>query len=204
MKSATVLSVALGAACTYGPDEQTGSAAQIQRLGDSYRAIVVVRRDRFRRPTGLSAFPDGGKWRYSARAALYYLVDARERDVVLLAEQEAPDEVWESFDARIVGLDGDSVAFVRLTGCPRAGECHPRRQRSMVHRLSTHGELRGVDSVPSGAGLPGEMIARSPGEEHYVRFGTRGDMVTARFEDGGEPEPLFRVLSDGVLRIVGR
>lgn len=51
-------------ACTYGPEERSATVSQVVRLGDSYRAIVVARYASFQRPTGLRAFPDGGKWRY--------------------------------------------------------------------------------------------------------------------------------------------
>lgn len=195
--------VALAGACTYGPVEHSASVTQVVRLGDTHRAIIVLRLDTFRRPTRLSAFPDGGKWRYSARGSAQYLVDALGRDVALLAEQDAPSDVWESFDSRIVGLEGDSVGYLRLTGCPKGGECHPALQHSRVYRLSVRGNLGAVDSVPDGAGLPGQMAARRPNEQNYVRFGTIGDTVTGRFEEGGEGRPLFWVRSDGSLQVVG-
>jgi hypothetical protein len=83
---------------------------QIVRLGESFRAVVVVRRDTFRRPTGVGRFPDGGKWKYTARR---------------------------------------------------------------------------------------------PGERAYVRFGLQHDTVTARFEEGGPRERVFRLTPDGSLVPVG-
>lgn len=202
MTGSLITSAVLAAACTYGPEEHTASVTQILRLGDTFRAIVVVRHDTFRRPTGLSAFPDGGRWRYSERGSAQYLVDARGRHVALLSEQEASTEVWESFGTRIAGLQDDSVAYLRLSGCPKGGECHPALQRSTTYRLTVHGELSRVDSIPADAGLPGQMAARRAGEQSYVRFVTMGDTVAARFEEGGEPEPLFLVRSDGSLQVL--
>lgn len=45
----------------------------------------------------------------------------------------------------------------------------------------------------------GALDARRPGEVAYVRFGTRGDTVTGRFEEGGEARALFLATADGSL-----
>jgi hypothetical protein len=191
-------------ACTYAPEEERAVIAQIVRIGDSYRALVVVQHDTYRRPTGLSAFPDGGKWRYVERRAVEYLVDASERTIQRLAEQSAPDHLWESFAVHIPGVEGDSVAYLSMTGCPRDGECSPRLQRSSLQRLSTGGQVREVSELPAGVALPGSMVARRQGETRYVRFSSDGDVVTARFVEAGPFEPLFRLRDDGTLWVVDR
>ncbi len=193
---------AVGYACTYGPPEERADVVQIVRLGDSYRALAVVRHDAFRRPTGLSAFPDGGKVRYLRRDAVEYLLDAGQRRSRTLAHQDAPDSLWESFDAHTVGLQDDSIAYVSLTGCLRDGECYPALQRRELRRLTTGGDEQVVDRVPDDAGLPGTMGARRPGEATYVRFGFAGNTITARFEEAGPATPLFLVRPDGSLEPV--
>jgi hypothetical protein len=50
--------------------------------------------------------------------------------------------------------------------------------------------------------LPGVVEARRPGEERYVRFGIRGDTITARFEEDGSSEALFLLRADGSLAAV--
>lgn len=185
--------------CTYGPPEERVVVEQVVRLGDSFEALVIVRYDTFRRPTGLSAFPDGGKARFIERGAATHWVDASDEETRLLLRTEATDEVWESHGAGIAGLEGDTVAYLQLTGCPRGGECYPGLDRSAVFRLSLDGDATPLDSVPAGTGLPGTMGARRPGEVSYVRFGTRADTVTARFEEGGEARALFVAKADGSL-----
>jgi len=196
--------VAAAAGCTYGPEEQVASVSQIVRLGDSFHALVVVQHDTYRRPAGLNTFPDGGRWKYVQRGAAQYLIDARALEVVPLARQPAPENVWESFSAWIVGLDGDSVAYLRLTGCPRGGQCYPLLQESVAYRLSARGELRPIESVPPSTGLPGQMAARRPGEQNYVRFSTQRDTVMARFVEDGLAEALFVARTDGTLSPVER
>lgn len=200
-----VLSIGLSvtaAACTYGPVERHAEIAQIVRLGDSYRAVAVIQRDVFQRPTGLSTFPDGGRWRLLERRASQFLLDADAGRAVRLASQEAPDSLWESFNAHIAGVEGDSAMYLRLTGCPRGGECYPALSNQVFLRLTVTGSSRAADQMPPHAVLPGTMLARVSGEQHYVRFSTSGDTITVRLEDDGPYRPAFLVESDGtVVRI---
>ncbi|MDH3423149.1 MAG: hypothetical protein OEN00_09150 [Gemmatimonadota bacterium] len=195
--------VALVSGCTYGPVEERAVIAQLLRLGESYQAIAVVQHDVFQRPTGLSAFPDGGRWRYLERRGIEYLVDSESREIRELASQDAPDELWESFAVHVAGLDGDTVAYLRLTGCPRRGECYPGLQQQRVLRLSTVGGVRPTPELPPGIRLPGVMAARRPGELSYVRFGIAGDTITARFDENGTAERLFRIETNGSAVVIG-
>lgn len=195
--------VALISGCTYGPVEERAVIAQVLRLGDSFQAIAVVQHDVFRRPTGLSAFPDGGRWRYLERRGIEYLIQGDTREIRELASQDAPDALWESFAAHVAGLDGDTVAYLRLTGCPRGGECYPGLQQQRVLRLSTSGVVRSMPDVPAGVDLPGVMVARRPGELNYVRFGIAGDTITARFDESASAERLFRVEANGSVAVIG-
>lgn len=198
-RGVAVLATCLVPGCTYGPDLQRATIDQVVRIGDSYRAVVLVRHDTYQLPTGLSAFPDGGKWRYSVRKAAQYLVDARTAEQWQLAEQDAPDELWESFGAWIAGLDDDSALYVRLNGCRRGGECWGDLVSRRSYRVSMHGALEPIDSIPIDARLPASMGMRSPDERAYVRFETKADTLLARFEENGTPRPLFRVRPDGSL-----
>lgn len=195
--------IVFASACTYGPEEQRAAVTQVIPLGDSYRAIAVVRHDAFQRPTGLSTFPDGGKWRYLRRRGIEYLLDSRSRVIRRLASQEAPDSMWESFAISVVGLEGDTVVFLRMTGCPKGGECHPALQRQRVIRLSTQKDSAAVSTVPADAALPGVMAARRPGERNYVRYRVVRDTITARFDEDGPTVSLFHIRPDGSLEVIG-
>jgi len=190
-------------ACTWGPEEERARIEQILALGESGLALVTVRYDRFRTPTGLSAFPDGGKARMLRRRGLQYLVDGPEGTVRSFLERDAPEELWESFSMRVVALDGDSVAYVQLSGCPRGGECWGDLQDRSLLRVSVEGSVTAVDDVPEGAGLPGTMLARRPGELRYVRWSTNGDTVTVRRAEDGPYVPAFVVSPDGGLAPIG-
>ena len=155
----------MATSCAYGPEEERVVLGQILGVGDSYQALVVTHYERFRRPTGLAAFPDGGKSRVLERRARLYLVDAAAHTASVLTERAAPDSLWESFSLSVRGLIGDTVSYVELTGCPRDGPCYPGLRRSLKLRVSMSGEVQAVAEIPTDARLPGVMLARREGEE---------------------------------------
>jgi hypothetical protein len=197
----TVLLIVI-AACGYGPVEEAAGVTHLIRLGDSYRAVLVVRQRVFQQPTGsLNTFPNGGNARVLERRTLQYLIDAEEGVATLLASQEAPDSMWEGFTAYVHGVEGDSAVYVRLTGCPRApgGECHEALRKKAFFRLTASGRVRDVPFVPSDVRLPPSRGSRAPGERNYVRFGTSGDTITAKLEEDGPYRAIFLLQPDGRL-----
>jgi len=195
--------LALASGCTYGPEQSRASIGQIVRVGDSYRALVVISYERFQNPTGLSAFPDGGKRRVHERHSTLYLVDASDRSASALFLQAAPDSLWESFDVSVGGIDAEGVAYLRVAGCPRGGECGSQLRRTVYYRVTPAGHATQVAELPASASLPGVMLARLPGETQYVRFSRDGNVITGRFEEGGRFEPLFAVRDNGSVEAVG-
>lgn len=197
------LAVVIGGSCTFGPEQERTVVSQIIGLGDSFEALIVVQYERYRAPTGIHAFPDGGKTQVLEQRAMMYWVNAAERNARLLVEEEAPDSLWESFSASVQGLIGDTVSYLVLTGCPRQGQCYPRLQKAASLRVSTDGRVDAVQDLPGGASLPGVMLGRQPGEAHYVRFSTEASFVTARFDEQAAYEPIWEVRRDGRLVGVG-
>jgi hypothetical protein len=201
----TLLLVLVVTSCTYGPVEEEARISHLIRLGDSYRAVVVLQHEVFQRPTGtLNTFPNGGTLRFLERSVSQVLIDGSERTAVVLASQQAPDSLWEAFNAYVAGVEGDSAAYLRLIGCPRGGECHDVLQKTELLRLTVAGRVSQVRRVPPEAPLPGSMASRAPGEQRYVRFSTSGDTIRARLEDGGPDEPMFLVGPDGRVTPIDR
>ncbi len=190
------------ASCTHGPEEQTATPTQVVRLGETYLAVALIEHDVFQRPTGINAFPDGGRWRFTEQRARLVLLDVDARRASPIAAEEAADSLWESFGGRIVGAEGDTAVYLRMTGCPRGGECWGDLLNVALLRVGLDGSSRPVDGVPPGAALPGSMVARSPGEQRYVRFTTRRDTIAVRTEDDGPYEPMFLVSPGGSVRPV--
>lgn len=66
------------------------------------------------------------------------------------------------------------------------------------------GEVQAAAEIPTEARLPGVMVARGEGEEHYVRFSSDRGTVTARFDEGAPYEPFMQLGADGSLTPIGR
>ena len=177
---------------------------QVTAVPDSYRAYVVVSHDVFREPTGLSAFPDGGRAKFVTRSTRQYVVDSEARTVRAVMMHEASDSVWESYGGGVTGIVGDSVTYFTLHGCPRGGECYPPLTSFLVYRVPVAGEIERVGQMPPGVGLPGASVARHAGEQRYVRYSIRNGQVTARFIDDGPYEPVFEATIGGELRPISR
>ncbi len=62
-------------ACTYGPPELHVTVANHAPQREDARFAFAVHYAWMRRPTGLSTFPDGGRWRVLAEAAAVYICD---------------------------------------------------------------------------------------------------------------------------------
>jgi len=203
MRIVLAASLALFAAsCTWDPAQEAARITHVVRLGDSYRAVLVVQQEVVRPPTGISTFPDGGIPRYLSRGTRAYLLDAQERRVTLLASQDAPDSMWVGFTAHVQGVEGDSAVHLRITGCPRGGECHDALQKTRFLRLSVSGRTMEVDTVPPGVVLPAVQGSRAVGERNYARFSTVRDTITVRLEEGGPFRAMFVLRADGSVGTV--
>jgi hypothetical protein len=116
-------------ACTYGPPElQVSIANHVTRRSDALFAFAV-HYAWVRRPTGLSAFPDGGRWRTLNEAGAVYTCDTLSLAVERLWQSDRPDGIRSGFepwmgpwteDGLYVSLRGyrgqgpDRATFVRL------------------------------------------------------------------------------------------
>ena len=199
-----VMVALLAGACTYGPSQERVRIEQVMAVPDSYRAHVVVSHEVFHPPTGLSAFPDGGRAKFVTRRIRHYVVDSEARTVRELMTHEASDSVWESYGGGVTGLVDDDVSYLTVHGCPRGGECYPPLTNFRVYRVPLTGAIQRVDEMPAGVGLPGGSLAPHVGEVRYVRYSISSGTVTARFEDDGPFEPVFEAHPLGELRPVQR
>ncbi|MDH3455387.1 MAG: hypothetical protein OER90_00980 [Gemmatimonadota bacterium] len=118
-----VISILLGMsvpACTYGPPElQITIANHVARRTDQQFAFAV-RFTWVRRPTGLSTFPDGGRWRTLNEAGAVYICDTLSLDVKRLWHADRPAEIRSAFEPWMGPWTEDGVYF-SLRGYRRPG-----------------------------------------------------------------------------------
>lgn len=206
-----LLAVALSVAgCTYGPPEERHRVESVFRVPDTHRVLVAVSHVRYRPPTGLSRFPNGGVPRYLEKKVTVHAGDVSVPRVTTLDTLPAPQSVWQGLDVGFTGWDGRH-AYLQLHGCPagrdgcfgRSGDSIVSVSRGVPFRVRPDAPPEPVDAVPEAAGLPGQSLAPMPGERNYTRVRSRlAEGVEARTEPGGPYRLVYRLGDDGSLEAV--
>jgi hypothetical protein len=188
----------LTASCTYGPPEDR-AVAHALRVPDTRTFLLSVHHERFRPPTGLSAFPDGGTTRTLLHELRFYRADAESGTARLWASMPAPRRLWSAFSVSMVGAAPDTL-YAALSGCP-GNECWGDLRERVLYRVTAEGAALEVDSVPVRHRPGGGMEAPRPGEVNYMRIGSiHRDSITVRMSYPAEDRrTLFRILPAGEL-----
>jgi hypothetical protein len=207
MRDAARLTLLLAAlqsatACTYGPPEDR-SVAHVARIPGRAELIALIHHERFRRPTGLSAFPDGGVTRSLLHEILVYRADARTGEAELWAHVKVPA----ALRSVSVGLGGIAVDTVYLTvsGCSGAGtECRADQREYRFQRVTRDAVVASVEHIPDRHRPRGGSVAPMPGERDYLRVGgVQRDSLTVRLSYPSEERvTLFRIRPTGELEPV--
>lgn len=188
MKRALIFAIASVAACTYGPEQDHVNVQNVALAPDGSRVAVIVKYERHRPATGLTAFPDGGVPRVLIQRADLYVVDLRSRTLVYGGELPAPADHRVSFNPWLIGWDGDMLYFT-VIGCPGSpgDECYgPLVQRS-VFTLSPAGRI----APGSVSAIPVLTTSRRHASE-YLDVGAEPYGVSIGTRLGAARSPLMR------------
>lgn len=180
---ATVALALFACACTYGPAQRRTQIDGALVRPESRTFAATVRSEIRRDPTGLSAFPDGGRAKLSDQSVTIYLADADAQTVRRVAQLPAPTAVQTSFATTMLGWKGTTLYLV-LTGCP-GSECYGTLTRRLTYRVDENGAVAPVDSVPPDLEHPPGSIARALGERVYTRVSSMPDSIKVVTDDGG-------------------
>lgn len=193
LRTSFLIAIGVLAGCTYGPPEDHVNVQNLALKPDGSRVAVIVKVERHRPATGISAFPDGGVPRVLVQRADLYVVDLPTRAVVYRGELPAPADHRVSFAPWLTGWDGDAVRF-KVTGCPGApgDECHGRLVRQTGYLLSPAGRITRADAP----GKPVLVVSRGQGSD-YLGLGAEPYGVSIGTRAGAPRSPLMRF--DGTL-----
>lgn len=141
MKPAVLLMALLGlASCTYGEHRKMLDLEYAIADDDSKVAILAVRYV-WQRPTGIAAFPDGGKPRITDRAVEVYVVDPVSRRLLYRHAVGTPEDL--GMDGLEAGMSGwqSGAVHVRLDGCEPGfvtsyKGCNGARRGTHAYRVS--------------------------------------------------------------------
>ncbi|MFW6040055.1 MAG: hypothetical protein ACOC9N_03150 [Gemmatimonadota bacterium] len=188
--------------CTYGPEQERVWIVDVERRPESRTFVAAVKYQRFRPPTGLSAFPNGGRERVLEQAAVLYRVDVATDDVHRVARIEAPEELRSTFAVHILGWRGERWYFT-LSGCP-GRQCNPELRRFRHFLVAPDGTIRPLGARPDDLdGSPG-MVARAPGEDVYMRISSNFGSVRVRSKEGGPYVVRYTLDDSGELVAAAR
>jgi hypothetical protein len=189
--------------CTYGPVQETARAWTAEERLNAHQFAVVVSWQRFRDPTGLSRFSDGGSRRILEEAALFYVCDVDSVSARPLARVERPQGMESGFESSILGWDGN-VFYAVLTGRRyswRRGAVGPMNRR--YYRIGSYGTSTEVDHAPESLHREPESGVLLPGETRFLRVSTGPDGIDVRLNERGSYVRMFRVNHDGTIVPVG-
>ena len=179
-------------ACTYGPVREVTRIENADERFNTRTFAVALNWQRFRDPTGLSRFPDGGTRRVLEQAALFYVCDADSSSARLLARIPRPKEMEVGFSPWIVGWGNDCV-YAKLTG-----HRHSARRGTVgglnlwLYRIGLDGSYARITELPDSVRLGTETGIYLPGETTFLRVGTASDSIDVTLEPGARRR-AFRV-----------
>jgi hypothetical protein len=190
--------------CTYGPVQERASVWVTEPRFNTRTFAVALEWERYRNPTGLSQFPDGGSPLSLREEARFFVCDLDSRSVRLLAAFPKTKEMESGFQGWIEGWDGDAV-YVTLTGRRyswREGAVGPVNR--VRYRLSLDGSRTRVESAPPTVHREPMTGTSLPGETTFLRVGTYRSTITVRLTELGPFVPIFEVNHDGSITPIGR
>lgn len=179
--------------CTYGPVQEHTRIENADERFNTRTFAVALNWQRFRDPTGLSRFPDGGSRRVLNQAALFYVCDAESSSARLLAIVPRPKEMQSGFTPWIVGW-GDDCFYAKVTGRRYSGRRGAVGDVNLWHfRIGLDGACTQIDTLPDSVRLGTETGIYLPGEKTFLRVGTVSDSIEVTLEPGGIRRRAFGV-----------
>ena len=157
-RSAAAGALLLLSSCTYAaPEPLVRVEHHVLRAGTD-SLVAAVSAALIRRPTGLAAFPDGGRPRLDDEQGLFYLcvaAPAGPPSVRRIASIPRPDSIRSQFVPWVTSWDGAESVIASVSGYV-AAESRPAAFRRVWFRLRLTGE-----TTPLGAGARATGAASS-------------------------------------------
>lgn len=183
--------IALIPACTYGPVQEHVWIENADEHFNTHTFAVALNWRRFRAPTGLSTFPDGGTTQVLAQAALLYVCDVDSSHARMLARIDRPKELESGFQPWVMGWGSDCF-YVKLTGrrySSRRGAVGDLNTR--YYRIGLDGSCARIDGIPDSVRLGTETGTYLPGEVTYLRVSAGYDSIDVFLQPGENRKGLF-------------
>lgn len=179
------------------------------QLPDSHRVLIAVSHDRYRPPTGISRFPNGGVPQYLDKKVVVYAGEVSVPRLRTLDTLSVSRSVWQGLSVGFYRWDGRH-AYLQLHGCPaQANGCFDSHgdsvstlSRNIWFRVRPGARPERIDSVPRSSGLSNGSVAQEPDEQHYPRVRLVSSGVEVQSEPDGSYRLVYRLQENGSLGVV--
>jgi hypothetical protein len=158
-RASALVACGMAAACTYGPAELLVRVANSARRSDTDSIALAVYAAEFQRPTGLAAFPDGGRPRLGRERGIVYLCVApggAAVTVTRIAVLPRPDSLQTDFTPWIGSWDGAASVIVSIRGYA-ASETRADALRILWYRVRLSGAIEPLKGVAPTGGVATSM-----------------------------------------------
>lgn len=177
--------------------------ATVEERFNTHVLAVALNWTRYRDPTGLSAFPDGGSPRVLVEEARFFVCDADSHTARLVARIPKSRDMESGFSGWIAGW-GPDCFYATVSGRRyswRHGAVGPVNRR--FYRVGLDGAISRLDRVPDGVQRQPETGIKLAGETTFLRASANSTRIDLRLAEGGSYVAWFEVHPDGTIHPIG-
>lgn len=150
--------------CTYGPAENRMSVENVRAKPGSHIIAVAVKSTKFRPPTGINTFPNGGVDKVLDRKAIIYLCDVATPELNQLVKISPPKSFTSSWSVWVLGWRED-VLYFKLTGHHGTSVEDLKTTAVLFFRVDGEGAVESLQEIP-----PDIVFQHNSGPLPTVRF----------------------------------
>ena len=176
-------------ACGHGEPVERASIQNVAVQPGTNLLAALVKYERFRPPTGLSAFPDGGVPQVLELRADLYRLDAASAAVLGRTSIQASSRNRVAFEPWIAGWQDDTL-YLSIRGCPGkpGDECYGRLVQRSLYRIGPDGAAVEISRFPP-------LVLSSVSEQAARFLGASRDSRTISIATHreGPYRPTFRI-----------
>jgi len=189
LRAIIFLCVALLSSCSYGPPVTRAHVANVRAKPDSHSIAVAVKYQKFREPTGVNSFPNGGIPKILEQKAKIYVCDADTAQVRRVACVTPEESVRLGWAPWILGWIGDTLYF-QVTGQPGTTLKDIKSASPIVYSIDADGRVSQQTEAPKSLEFQNNTGPLPQGT--FVRISNGHTTIDVRTENTDRLRTLFK------------
>jgi len=189
LRAITFLCVALLSSCSYDSPVTSAHVANVMAKPDSHSIAVAVKYQKFREPTGINRFPNGGRPKILEQTAKIYVCDADTAKVKRVARITPEESVRLGWEPWILGWIGDTLYF-QVTGQPGTTLQDIQSANPLVYSIDADGRVSQHTEAPKSLEFQNNTGPLPQGT--FVRISKGHNTIDVRTENTERLRTLFK------------